>query len=478
MPENHKFLSSRKFLVDDQVWFSEVSGDYNLLHTDVLEARKTSFGRPVVHGIHLLLWGIEQYANKFNTKSISGIHARFRNALRIDEEVSVSVEDLGDHTTLRFYNDHKEFTSAKLSLGSEVPVCNSENFSRSIPKKEIPDLLEIEAMQNRTGRVKLHYPNHLQDTFAATEQILSAVSIAELLATTFVVGMKCPGHYSLYNELKVLFSPAERTAPSVLNYTVKDVRPHFRRVRINLEGTTLSGHLDASVRLQPQQQASLLQVQADVKSQCLAGRRVLVVGGSRGLGELATKISVSAGADVCLTFYKGEIEAQLICDQIEKSDGSCAIIQLDITDLSEDALAPLRMFDPDLIFFFSTPTIEIQPSRSFDSALSEKFNNHYVSGFAHLVETLVDKRDHQLDVVVPSTVYIENPIPGSAEYVASKTAAEAVALNLQGKHAPLRAHIWRLPKVLTDQTASLTDHGAVDGKDLLINLISETFEPF
>ena len=50
--------ASRIFSLKDQVDFSELSGDYNQIHLNQLIARRSMFGYPIVHGIHLLLWAI------------------------------------------------------------------------------------------------------------------------------------------------------------------------------------------------------------------------------------------------------------------------------------------------------------------------------------------------------------------------------------------------------------------------------------
>ena len=49
----------RTFTADDQTRFAQVSGDYNPMHMDALQARRTQAGAPVVHGIHLLLWALK-----------------------------------------------------------------------------------------------------------------------------------------------------------------------------------------------------------------------------------------------------------------------------------------------------------------------------------------------------------------------------------------------------------------------------------
>ena len=55
-------LASRTFTEADQSEFAAVSGDRNPMHLDALLARRTQAGVPVVHGVHLLLWGLDALA--------------------------------------------------------------------------------------------------------------------------------------------------------------------------------------------------------------------------------------------------------------------------------------------------------------------------------------------------------------------------------------------------------------------------------
>ena len=52
---------SRTFTPADQEDFAILSGDYNPMHLDPLIARRTLFGKPVVHGVHVVLWVLDAY---------------------------------------------------------------------------------------------------------------------------------------------------------------------------------------------------------------------------------------------------------------------------------------------------------------------------------------------------------------------------------------------------------------------------------
>jgi len=57
-------LAERVFTETDQKRFASVSGDYNPMHMDALQARRTQAGAPVVHGINLFLWALDSFAQR------------------------------------------------------------------------------------------------------------------------------------------------------------------------------------------------------------------------------------------------------------------------------------------------------------------------------------------------------------------------------------------------------------------------------
>ena len=58
-PQGFIKIGERTFSSDDQINFSRLSGDCNPIHVDQVEARKTTNGKCIVHGINGLLWALE-----------------------------------------------------------------------------------------------------------------------------------------------------------------------------------------------------------------------------------------------------------------------------------------------------------------------------------------------------------------------------------------------------------------------------------
>src|SRR5258707_5194984 len=60
IPENK--VKNRNFSEEIQQQFAKLTGDRNPMHMDAVAARRTQPGAPVVHGIHTLLWALDQMA--------------------------------------------------------------------------------------------------------------------------------------------------------------------------------------------------------------------------------------------------------------------------------------------------------------------------------------------------------------------------------------------------------------------------------
>ena len=80
-----KRLATRRFGMDDQRAFAALSGDYNPIHLDAAAARRTQAGTPVVHGMHALLWALDELAGvEIVGPQLCQIGAQFRKFTYLD----------------------------------------------------------------------------------------------------------------------------------------------------------------------------------------------------------------------------------------------------------------------------------------------------------------------------------------------------------------------------------------------------------
>ncbi|MBL8012529.1 MAG: hypothetical protein JNN05_01640, partial [Candidatus Omnitrophica bacterium] len=84
----------RSFSMVDQYGFARLSGDYNKMHVDAVAARRFMFGRPVVHGIHLVLFALEEWAKLFKQPfTVASLKVNFRKPLLVEDSVHLQVKE-------------------------------------------------------------------------------------------------------------------------------------------------------------------------------------------------------------------------------------------------------------------------------------------------------------------------------------------------------------------------------------------------
>lgn len=73
----------------------------------------------------------------------------------------------------------------------------------------------------------------------------------------------------------------------------------------------------------------------------LAGRRILITGGSTGIGAAAARELASCGADIALNYNASEQEATAVFETIRADGGTCHLVRGDLTRRGE----PLRVVE-------------------------------------------------------------------------------------------------------------------------------------
>src|SRR5207244_1842815 len=124
--------------------------------------------------------------------------------------------------------------------------------------------------------------------FPSLARWLPPVQIAELLASTRLVGMVCPGKQSTLAELD-LKRRTDGTATLELNHHVLRAEARYSAIHLAVAGPTLAGQIKTLFRPAPQAQPGAVQLKQLVSSREFAVQRALLVGGSRGLGEVTAK---------------------------------------------------------------------------------------------------------------------------------------------------------------------------------------------
>lgn len=456
--------------------FARLSGDFNPLHVDPLFARRLQFGAMVVHGVHHLLRTWDRAAvddARLRNGALTSVRASFPAPVKYGDTIVYRLDGAPDDAGTRIVAEaggrrclvlDLEFARPEDGGGcagpapvADAPAPRQDCVDQTFPPEQ--DRGECPLCLDRAAAAHL---------FPVLSRSLDPSLLAQILACTEIVGMRCPGLHSVFSALEL--SVRRRDDAPRLNFEVVKSDKRFARIGIAVSGPGIEGTLDAFFRPPPVGQPGFDEIAAEIPVGRFAGQRALVVGGSRGIGETTAKILAAGGAELCVTYFQGEAEARGVCDDISRGGGKCAAQRLDVLSASADDIAALFPGDgPTHVYYFASPKIESAHDESWDARAFEAYCAYYLSPVERLVRGLLaGDAKRRLDLFYPSTVFIDQPRKGFAEYAVAKAAGEALCGQLPRRHPGLRVAAPRLPMMMTDQTAGILPTRLAQPKDVML----------
>jgi NAD(P)-dependent dehydrogenase (short-subunit alcohol dehydrogenase family) len=360
-----------------------------------------------------------------------------------------------------------------IAFGDAVEDCPGWSASslELEPFSPVPLNLSFEQMSGRSGRISFQMtPEDTMAHFPAAARWLGTRRIAALAASSHLVGMVCPGLHSIYSELSIN-AYVESIPRDFLAFRVTDTDPRFRSVDQEIAGGGLIGAVYSSARMPPVEQASMKALKGLVAPAEFAGSMALIVGGSRGLGELTAKLIASGGGRVLITWQTGKDDAERVAQEIRSAGGTCETLAYDASKPATEQLA-LLADTPTHAYYFATPAIFRSQSELFVRERLEEFLAIYVNGFWQLLQTL-HARQPRLSAFYPSSVSVTERPQGMTEYTMAKAAGEVLCADMNISLAPLHVTASRLPRLLTDQTASIAAAEIADPLETMLPVIRE-----
>jgi len=447
-------MKCRKFSLEDQITFAELSGDHNPLHIDAIAARRLLFGAPVVHGIHSLLWSLDSWLEgKKENIELRLIKAVFPKPIRVGEDVNLSlISEDERHIRIELLCGESIVTR----IEAEWDKSEQRRFDyleRRIPEKCQPRVLSEDEIESKSGTLNLCLNIELAGKmFPHLVRCVSPLQIAILLGTSRLIGVECPGLHSIYSELNLLASDTHEC--TTLKYEVTKFDRRFGLVFIKIIAPGITGIIKAFVRPKPQEQDSYLNLKELVSRNDFSGQYALVIGGSRGLGEVTAKLLAAGNAKVKITYHRGEKDAQRIVEEIVSYGGVADCFQYDVLSPQQNALRPsLNNWRPTHLYYFATPFIFSGVKGAFSMELFKKFCDYYITGFFNTMNPL--KSLGLRNIFYPSSVAIDEIPLDMGEYAAAKMAGEMLCVFLEKNYKDLKIYRPRLPRMRTDQTVSL-----------------------
>lgn len=459
------------FTDQDQQRFAAHSRDVNPMHVSALAARRTLSGRQVVHGVHLLLQALERFEPRVLVRRF-GASCKFAQPVSVGDPVLFTQADAPDgRTVLRA--SVRGLVCMEVEIDAEAagaePAAIQAGAARRIDQLAAPLDEAPEAQSGGTFEMQ-PWSDGLVEAFPRAAALLGAPGLTALAQSSFFVGMVCPGLHSVYSSLNFTLQPDRL---DTMRFRVRRWDARFRLFTVDFVGP-IAGELRAFQRPKPQPQPSAIEAAGLVQPREFEAMRALVIGGSRGLGETTAKLVCGGGGQVFVTYAAGRDDALRVAAEVNSNDrGHCVALPLDLS-LPFTAVAGLDPAAVNCTYYFATPHIYTKRQSLFSREAFDEFARFYLERFHELCLWLDSaERERPALVYLPSTVFIDERPRGMTEYAMVKAAAEQLAHDLNRNLARVRIVQTRLPRLATDQTASILGQNTASNLEVMVGVVRQ-----
>ncbi len=440
------FLKKKKFDYNEQKNFALLSGDFNPIHLNKIKARKYFTGQIIVHGINIFLYLLEILVVK-NLYFLANYKIKFKKYIRVDEYFHIYWDN--EKKQIKAINKNNEILC-------EVRCLERDFFSNNFLVKQEHDILcktplnlvsDYEINDNTFSCIHSGKKTHAKFLYPNLTKLLGANIVFEIAGISAIIGMRYPGLRSIFLGLSISFleKKGNKKKVELTNET------RFGLVRLQYKGINIQSNLEACFRPQETKLKSYLDLKAKVNHNIdMQNTKVLIIGGSRGIGAITAKILSIYNCEVTITYYKCKEDAYLIKNEIERHGRSIKVFKLDITKKSSLKKVS-NIYNQ--VYYFATPKILKNSSTHFDEKLYCLFHSFYVEGLKNILKKCYSK--NLLYFMYPSTDFISTNQKGFKEYIKAKLEGEKVCENFDDLMVGLKINKPRIPQVLTDQTQSL-----------------------
>lgn len=468
--------ATRCFSEDLQLQFAKLSGDWNPMHVDAVAARRTQPGAPVVHGVHALLWALDTMAGQIPSfRLIRRIKTDFFKWIYVDSTVRLMIISTIE-TEIRAQLIVGDIVTANIvvTLGSSTLAQAFTSSSRFLSPEATTSANELEfcEMASQAGVLEDQPPlEEVAIFFPHLSAILQPQRVASLIAISRLVGMICPGLYSIISALNISIE-TDTEMDGTLRYSVKSTVERYRIVRLEVEGSGIAGIVETFARFPPALQAPMDIVAGQVESSEFSGAHVLVIGGSRGLGELTAKIIAAGGGEVTITYKAGKDDALGVAQEIQQSGGVCRAMYYDALQPSGQQLRGL-VSPVTHAYYYATGQIFRPKKGLFAPDVYQQFSRFYVDGFVDFCQSLSASGRDDISVFYPSSVAVSDRPVDMTEYAMAKAAGEVLCDDINRYLPRVRVVVRRLPRLPTDQTLSVIPVRSFDPLETILPIIRE-----
>jgi NAD(P)-dependent dehydrogenase (short-subunit alcohol dehydrogenase family)/acyl dehydratase len=436
--------------------FAQASGDRNPLHVDESFARTTSYGRCIAHGALVTIAAVGAVDAQL-LQRLQRLEVRFRQPVLPGETYAVSLVR-HDDAKAQVEVARGGAVAATIALESGATALPSVDAQR-VTARIAPLHQTLEVLAAAGEPLSEPYGCDLAELRALAAELgasaLPEAVLAWLAAASYTVGMLVPGLDAVFVGARIARASAPDSGGLTAAVAAVDDRTGLVAVDVALDQGEASARMSLNAfllpRVPPPDRASIRRHLSP--SDSLAGRNVLVVGASRGLGAAVTAAFATQGATVWAGFARSgdgveELRAEFGRERIRP-------LAFDAGDAAQtsEAFSALRAGAGSLegVVFCAAPPLR-------DATLHPDVSDETLR-FVHssLALTLVPLAE-TLRSLVPggwlafmSSSALDDPPETWPHYVTAKAALEGAAAYCS-RHTGARVLVVRAPRLWTDST--------------------------
>jgi len=474
-------LDSFTITADTSSRFARLSGDFNPLHLDPVAARRTQFGRTLIHGVCGTVQAIDLWlAKNPGHAALKHLKVRYAKPISQGQAISLCANTDGATVKLELRANGARCQMIELEFTQADPGAILEpGFSPAVDTPAPCSEPDIATCEGHAAAADLVWDEALAaQLLPAASKALPTRQLASLIATTQIVGMQCPGLHSVYSNLELEFVEAgEEASHNQLHYRVNSADARFNRVLLGVCNAYVQGTIEAFFRAVPADQSAMADVVQAVPERAFAGQRALLVGASRGLGEVMAKVLSAGGADLVMTYARGREDAESVALDIASERDQPVVLQHDVLSGEISAALEDSLADITHVYYLASPVIEKGETGRWNGELFANLSRFYIVGLATLLEATrkAAGKERALHLFIPSSVFLDGNIKGFDEYIAAKHAAEAYAERFVSSNKNWSVSAPRLPRLRTDQTSGVDDSGPEETLGVIAAILRETY---
>ena len=202
-------IASRSFTAEDQAAFAAFSGDHNPMHMDPVAARRTQAGAPVVHGVHTLLWALDQLAaSDVPVTNLATIAVQFSRFVYLNQTVTLTVTRRDERAvTAELVRDGLTLATISLRFGPRTDKDAPPNLLEapdSIVADPLPNAPTMEDIATLRGWMPpVSTPSAAHAIAPSLIEALGLPRVRGIGLLSRLVGMICPGLHSIFTGIRV-----------------------------------------------------------------------------------------------------------------------------------------------------------------------------------------------------------------------------------------------------------------------------------